>query len=152
VSASGRYHRYDSKEDLLRTLCRQGQDIYIAEIEQALASEAEQMQTMTVELFERVRASGALRPDITYLDIEDLLEFLSTVKLGNAEHAAELRQRHLTVIIDGLHNDHPTPLPGDPTWRSSSNDGGAIHTRPASRFTRHALVLGFNLDSSHVST
>ena len=159
VGIGALYHRYDSKEDLLRTLCRQGQDIYIAEIEQALASEAEpweafvvylrrivtanthgltvrlagtftpsaeqmilaeQMRTMSIELFERVRSSGELRADITYLDIEYLLEFLSTVKLGNAERSAELRQRHLTVIIDGLHNDLPTPLPGEPpTWQEN---------------------------------
>ena len=81
---------------------------------------AEQMRTMSIELFERVRASGELRADITYLDIEYLLEFLSTVKLGNAERSAELRQRHLTVIIDGLHNDLPTPLPGEPpTWQEN---------------------------------
>jgi AcrR family transcriptional regulator len=157
VGIGALYHRYDSKEDLLRTLCRRGQDVYVAEIERALASEsqpweafveylrrivaanthgltvrlagtftpsaeqldlAEQMRALSVELFERVRGSGALRPDITYLDIEYLLEFLSTVKLGNAERSAELRQRHLTVMIDGLRNDHPTPLPGEPpTWK-----------------------------------
>jgi len=156
VGIGALYHRYNSKEDLLRTLCRRGQDIYVTEVERALASEsepweafvaylqrivaanthgltvrlagtftpsaeqldlAERMRAMGVELFERVRGSGALRPDITYLDIEYLLEFLSTVKLGNAERSAELRQRHLTVIIDGLHNDHTTPLPGEPpTW------------------------------------
>jgi AcrR family transcriptional regulator len=156
VGIGALYHRYDSKEDLLRTLCRRGQDVYVAEIERALASEsepweafvdylrrivaanthgltvrlagtftpsaeqldlAERMRAMGVELFERVLGSGALRPDISYLDIEYLLEFLSTVKLGNAERSAELRQRHLTVIIDGLHNVHPTPLPGEtPAW------------------------------------
>jgi hypothetical protein len=137
-------------------VCRRGQDIYVAEVERALASEsepweafvdylrrivaanthgltarlagtftpsaeqldlAERMRAMGVELFERVRGSGAPRPDITYVDIEYLLEFLSTVKLGNAERSAELRQRHLTGIIDGLRNDHPTPLAGEaPTW------------------------------------
>jgi AcrR family transcriptional regulator len=156
VGIGALYHRYDGKEDLLRTLCRRGQDVYVEEIERALASEsepweafvdylrrivtanthgltarlagtftpsaeqldlAERMRAMGVELFERVRGSGALRPDITYLDIEYLLEFLSTVKLGNAQRSAELRQRHLTVIIDGLHNDHHTPLQGEPpTW------------------------------------
>ena len=43
------------------------------------------------------------------------------VRLGGAERSAELRQRHLTVIIDGLRNDHPTPLTGEPpTWEEQS--------------------------------
>jgi AcrR family transcriptional regulator len=160
VGIGALYHRYQSKEDLLRTLSRHGQDIYIAEVEMALASDdepwsafvdylrrivaanthgltvrlagtftpapeqfvlAERMQELSIELFERVRGSGALRPDVTHLDIEFLLEFLATIKLGNAERSAELRQRHLMVIIDGLHSDHPTPLPGQsPNWEEQT--------------------------------
>jgi AcrR family transcriptional regulator len=154
-------HRYKSKEDLLRTLSRQGQHIYIAEVERALASDddpwmafvgylrrivaanthaltvrlagtftptpqqfvlAEQMQALSVELVNRVHATGALRPDVTHLDIDFLLEFLATIKLGSAERSAELRQRHLTVVIDGLHSDDPTPLPGkSPSWEEQND-------------------------------
>ena len=32
------YHRYETKEDLLRVLCRQAQNIWVAEVERALAS------------------------------------------------------------------------------------------------------------------
>ena len=160
VGIGALYHRYESKEDLLRTLSRQGQDVYIAEVERALASDsepweafvdylrrivaasthgltvrlagtftptaeqfalAERMQALSIELVERVRATGALRADITHLDIDFLLEFLAAVKLGGAERSAELRQRHLTVIIDGLRSDHPTPLPGQsPTWEEQT--------------------------------
>ncbi len=160
VGIGALYHRYESKEDLLRTLSRQGQDVYIAEVERALASDsepweafvdylrrivaasthgltvrlagtftptaeqfalAERMQALSIELVERVRATGALRADITHLDIDFLLEFLAAVKLGDAERSAELRQRHLTVIIDGLRSDHPTPLPGQsPTWEEQT--------------------------------
>jgi AcrR family transcriptional regulator len=160
VGIGALYHRYESKEDLLRTLSRQGQDIYIAEVEKALASDdepwdafvdylrrivaanthgltvrlagtftptpeqfvlAERMQALSIELVGRVRRSGALRPDVTHLDIDFLLEFLATVKLGNAERSAELRQRHLMVIVDGLHSDHPTPLPGQsPSWEEQT--------------------------------
>ena len=63
---------------------------------------AEEMQALAIELFERVRATGLLRDDATYLDVEFLLEFLANVKLGSASRTAELRQRHLAVIIDGL--------------------------------------------------
>ena len=153
VGIGALYHRYTGKEDLLRTLCRNGQEIYLTEIKRALASDeepweaftgflrrivaanthgltvrlagtfvptaeqlalAEEMQALAIELFERVRATGLLRDDVTYLDIEFLLEFLASVKLGNADRTAELRQRHLAVVIDGLRAGGRTPLPGQP--------------------------------------
>jgi AcrR family transcriptional regulator len=160
VGIGALYHRYAGKEDLLRTLCRNGQEIYLTEIKRALASGdepwdaftvflrrivaanthgltvrlagtfvptaeqlalAEEMQALAIELFERVRATGLLRDDVTYLDIEFLLEFLASVKLGNASRTAELRQRHLAVIIDGLRAGGRTPLPGQPpTWEEQT--------------------------------
>ena len=41
VGIGALYHRYAGKEDLLRTLCRNGQEIYLTEIRRALASDAE---------------------------------------------------------------------------------------------------------------
>jgi AcrR family transcriptional regulator len=160
VGIGALYHRYAGKEDLLRTLCRNGQEIYLTEIKRALASGdepweaftvflrrivaanthgltvrlagtfvptaeqlalAEEMQALAIELFERVRATGLLRDDVTYLDIEFLLEFLASVKLGNASRTAELRQRHLAVVIDGLRAGGRTPLPGHPpTWEEQT--------------------------------
>src|SRR5499427_2904125 len=160
VGIGALYHRYAGKEDLLRTLCRNGQEIYLAEIRQALASDAEpweaftcflrrivaantsgltvrlagtfvptneqlalaeEMQALAIELFERVRAAGRLRDDVTYLDVEFLLEFLASVKLGDAGRTAELRQRHLAVVIDGLRAGGRTPLPGQPpTWEEQT--------------------------------
>jgi len=160
VGIGALYHRYASKEDLLRTLCRNGQQIYLAEVQRALGpgsdpweaftgflgriaeanthgltvrlagtfkptaeqmAMAEQMRTLGTELFERAAATGQLRHDITYLDVEYLLELLARVKLGDANRTAELRQRHLAVIIDGLRSTRPTPLPGDPpTWQEQT--------------------------------
>jgi len=160
VGIGALYHRYAGKEDLLRTLCRNGQEIYLTEIKRALASDdepweaftsflrrivaanthgltvrlagtfvptaeqlalAEEMQALAIELFERVRATGLLRDDVTYLDVEFLLEFLASVKLGNASRTAELRQRHLAVVIDGLRAPGRTPLPGQPpTWEEQT--------------------------------
>jgi hypothetical protein len=74
-----------------------------------------------MELFERVRATGLLRDDVTYLDVEFLLEFLASVKLGNAGRTAGLRQRHLAIVIDGLPASGRTPLPGQPpTWEEQT--------------------------------
>jgi hypothetical protein len=82
---------------------------------------AEEMRALGTELFERARGTGKLRADTTYLEVEFLLEFLAQIKLGDAERTAELRQRHLTVIIDGLLTTEPTPLPGTPpTWEEQT--------------------------------
>ena len=160
VGIGALYHRYAGKEDLLRTLCRNGQQLYLAEVRRALDSDAhpwqayteflrrivaanthgltvrlagmfrpseeqmalaEQMRTLGTGLFERARASGRLRDDATFLDVEYLLEFLARVKLGDASRTAELRQRHLGVIIDGLRAGRGTPLPGaPPTWEEQT--------------------------------
>jgi len=160
VGIGALYHRYAGKEDLLRTLCRNGQEIYLAEIRQALASGAgpweaftcflrrivaantsgltvrlagtfvptkeqmvlaEEMRRLGDELFERVRATGLLRDDVTFLDIGFLLELLAEVKLGDAGRTAELRQRHLAVIIDGLRSGQHVPLPGEPpSWQEQT--------------------------------
>lgn len=160
VGIGALYHRYASKEDLLRTLCSDGQQIYLAEIQRALNSgsdpwdaftgflrrivtvsthgltvrlagtfeptaeqmaTAEQMRILGTKLFQRARATGQLRPDITWLDVEYLLEYLARVQLGDASRTAELRQRHLAVIIDGLRSTQPTPLPGKPpTWQEQT--------------------------------
>ena len=47
VGIGALYHRYASKEDLLRTLCRTGQEIYLAEIRRALASDDEPWEAWT---------------------------------------------------------------------------------------------------------
>ena len=160
VGIGALYHRYAGKADLLRTLCRNGQEIYLTEIRRALVSDAEpweaftgflrrivaanthgltvrlagtfvpsaeqlalaeQMQALGIELFERVRATGLLRDDVTYLDVEFLLEFLAGAKLGGGAGTAELRQRHLAVVIDGLRAPGRTPLPGQPpTWEEQT--------------------------------
>lgn len=160
VGIGALYHRYASKEDLLRTLCEHGQRTYLGEVQRALDSGggpweayteflrrivaanthgltarlagtftptaeqlamAEQMRALGTELFERARATGELRPDVSFLDVEYLLEFLARVKLGDASRSAGLRQRHLAVIIDGLHSGQPTPLPGEPpTWEEQT--------------------------------
>jgi AcrR family transcriptional regulator len=161
VGIGALYHRYASKEDLLRTLCRNGQEIYLTEIRRALASGdepweawtgflrrivaasthgltvrlaglftpsaeqltlAEEMRSLAIELFDRVRSTGLIRGDITFLDVDFLLEFLAGVKLGDATRTAELRQRHLAVIIDGLRSrGERTPLPGQPpTWQEQT--------------------------------
>jgi len=160
VGIGALYHRYAGKEDLLRTLCRNGQEIYLAEARRALELDAapwesyteflrrivaadthglttrlagrftptaemfelgEQMQDLGTELLRRAQAAGDVRADVAFLDIGYLLELLSMLRVGDAERTAAMRQRHLTVIIDGLRAGSPTPLPGEPpTWQEQT--------------------------------
>jgi AcrR family transcriptional regulator len=58
---------------------------------------------------------GTLRADVTALDIAWLIELfgrLGPVRPGTHEH--NIRQRLLTVAIDGLRAGNPNPLPGTP--------------------------------------
>lgn len=178
VGIGALYHRYASKEDLLRTLCRNGQDIYLAEARRALSSGAapwqaytsflraivaadthgltvrlagtfepdpgqmalaEQMRTLGTELFERAQAAGQIRPGITWLEVEYLLELLARGQLGDAKRAAGLRQRQLTVIIDGLRNLDPTLLPAEPpTWAEQIRRWAPAHRSRHARPERRA--------------
>jgi AcrR family transcriptional regulator len=64
------------------------------------------------QLFDRTMAAGVLRSDLTFLDVAFLLELLASTRLGDLERTAELRQRFLAVIIDGLRAGSADPLPG----------------------------------------
>ena len=156
VGISALYRRYPSKEELLATLCANGQQTYLAEAERALAergdpwqsytgflrrivaadthsltvrlagtfvptakhlADAADMRRLGQELFHRTRAAGAIRPDVTELDVGFLLELISQTRLGDADRTAELRQRFLGIIIDGLRPGSTSTLPGTaPSW------------------------------------
>ncbi|MFI6393838.1 TetR/AcrR family transcriptional regulator [Nonomuraea sp. NPDC050540] len=70
------------------------------------------------ELIGRARTSGALRPDVTDLDIALLIEQFNRPVAG----VPHLRDRLLTLALDGLRAPEPTPLPGpapDRHWYES---------------------------------
>jgi AcrR family transcriptional regulator len=82
----------------------------------------ERMIKGTTELFERVRQTGALRPGLTFLDVAFLLELLAKTKLGDKARTAELKQRQLAIIIDGLRAEAASELPGrPPTWQEQES-------------------------------
>jgi AcrR family transcriptional regulator len=64
-----------------------------------------------VELFERVRAAGAIRADLEVDDIPILLEQIAAVRLGDEQRTRALRHRYLTLVLDGLRPESKTPLP-----------------------------------------
>jgi AcrR family transcriptional regulator len=64
-----------------------------------------------IELFERVRAEGAIRQDLEIDDVPMLLEQIAAVRLGDEQRTRALRHRYLTMILDGLRPGSTTALP-----------------------------------------
>jgi AcrR family transcriptional regulator len=94
----------------------------------------EQMIMGTVALFERVQQTGVLRRGLTFLDVAFLLELLAKTKLGDAARTAELRQRQLAIIIDGLSARGAAELPGTPpSWQEQVSRWTPGSNRPSLR-------------------
>ena len=86
------------------------------------AARTERMIKGTDELFERVKQTGALRRGLTFLDVAFLLELLAKTKLGDADRTAELKQRQLDIIIDGLRAPGSADLPSaPPSWQEQES-------------------------------
>lgn len=82
-----------------------------------LYREAGHAQDLTVRLFERVRAAGAIRPDLEVHDISLIFEQLAAVRVRSEERTHALRERYLTLLLDAISAEPATPLPGPgPTW------------------------------------
>ena len=86
-----------------------------------LYRDAARAQELNVALFERVRAARAIRPGVVVNDIGWILEMVASVRGGDAGRTAQLRERYLTLLLDGLRTPQPSPLPGPPpTWAEIS--------------------------------
>lgn len=84
---------------------------------EALGRDAERAHELTMRLFERTRAAGVIRPDLTVDDLSFLFEQLAAVRVADAGRTAALRHRYLTLLLDALRGTATTPLPGPPpTW------------------------------------
>jgi AcrR family transcriptional regulator len=72
---------------------------------------------LNVQLFERTRAAGAIRPDAEAVDIALLFEQLAAVRVADEERTRQLRRRYLALVLDALHTPSGSPLPGPPpSW------------------------------------
>src|SRR5947209_20521537 len=86
-----------------------------------LYREAARAQELNERLFERTRASGALRVDVTVNDVALVLEQLAAIRLGDRSRTRQLRHRYLTLALDGLRAPARTTLPGPPpSWHELS--------------------------------
>jgi len=150
---SALYLRYRSKDELLRRLCSDGLQRYVAETQAALDDRgdawtaysnfmrrvveadthtvvlrlagtfrpnkelyraAEYAQELTLKLFKRVKAAGAIRSDVEVVDIALIFEQLAAVQIKSSRRTAQLRQRYLALFFDALRAPTAAPLPGPP--------------------------------------
>ncbi|HEX6360456.1 TetR/AcrR family transcriptional regulator [Actinophytocola sp.] len=64
------------------------------------------------ELVSRTRRAGVIRPDLDVGDLGALFEQLAVISVGDAARTRDVRQRYLTIILDGLRiPPTTTPLP-----------------------------------------
>ncbi|MFB4296733.1 TetR/AcrR family transcriptional regulator [Actinomadura sp. NTSP31] len=76
---------------------------------------AEQAQQSTDELIARAQDAGALRTDVTAMDIHLLIGRFSRPGPAPSRRAEEeTRSRLLAIVLDGLRTHNAGPLPGAP--------------------------------------
>jgi AcrR family transcriptional regulator len=82
-----------------------------------LYSAAQRAEELNERLVSRCQAAGALRADITAVDIAVAFEMIAAVRLGDAERTRHLRHRYLGLVLDGLRGA-ASPLPAAaPDWQ-----------------------------------
>jgi hypothetical protein len=67
-----------------------------------LYRDSKKAQDLNVQLFERTKTAGALRPDLEVDDLSLLFEQLATVRIGDEERTRQLRRRYLALLLDAL--------------------------------------------------
>lgn len=100
VGIGALYHRYAGKEDLLRTLCRNGQEVYLAEAKRALELDAGPWQAYT-DFLRRIvaadthglvtRLAGRFTPTPEMFEAGEQMEELGTELLRRAQAAGVVR-------------------------------------------------------------
>lgn len=98
-----------------------------------LYHDADRSRSLTQQLLDRVRAAGAIRPDIEVDDLSFLFEQLAVIHVGDERRTRQLRHRYLAVLLQGLRPPVGSPLPGPaPRWDEIQRRWGK---RPASHRT-----------------
>jgi len=100
VGIGALYHRYSGKEELLRTLCRNGQELYLAEARRALELDAGPWDAYT-EFLRRIvaadthglttRLAGRFTPTPEMFQLGEQMQELGTELLSKAQAAGGLR-------------------------------------------------------------
>lgn len=80
-----------------------------------LYAASERAGELNTALVARARDAGVLRPDFTAADLGAVFEQLAAVHVQDERRTHELRQRYLTIILDGLRvPPTTTPLTSEP--------------------------------------
>ncbi len=90
----------------------------------ALRREALRAQELSVRLFERTKAAGAIRPDVVLDDIALIFDQVASVRLDDERRGRRLRERCLTLMLEALRRSPAGPpaeaLPGPPPARGET--------------------------------
>lgn len=82
-----------------------------------LWQDGERAAQLNVELLERTKRAGALRPDCDVADMTLIFEQLAAINVGDSERTNQLRHRYLAFFLHGLRDTADAPLPGPaPRW------------------------------------
>jgi len=75
----------------------------------------------TRHLLDRTKAAGVLRDDIEVGDLSMLFEQFQAIRMADDQRTGVLRRRYLELVLQALHGDATTPLPGPPPdWNEIS--------------------------------
>lgn len=79
---------------------------------EAMFAEAALAAELTGQLVKRTKAAGALPADVESTDIAVLFEMVASVRIGDEDRTARLRQRYLALLLAALRAGCPGRLPG----------------------------------------
>lgn len=86
-----------------------------------LAADALRSQELNLQLVERTKAAGDLRPDFDVNDLALIIEQIAAIRVGDEERTRQLRQRYVSLTLEAVHAPDAAPLPGPaPTWEELS--------------------------------
>jgi AcrR family transcriptional regulator len=86
-----------------------------------LYRDANRAQELNVALMKRLRAAGAIRPDLDVNDLSLIIEQLASVQLGDQARTRQLRHRYLALFLQALQEESGAQLPGPaPSWEELS--------------------------------
>jgi AcrR family transcriptional regulator len=84
--------------------------------------EGDRAARLNIELLERVKAGGVLRPDLEVGDLSLIFEQLAAIDVGDRKRSMQLRHRYLAMLLEAMRNPSGKPLPGPaPTWEEISS-------------------------------
>jgi len=86
-----------------------------------LVTDAARSQELNIQLVDRTKAAGDLRPDFDVNDLAMIIEQIAAIRVGDEERTRQLRRRYVNLILEALHAPGIDSLPGPPPkWEEVS--------------------------------